>query len=76
MAAISILQLEFRWASDLPKEDGLKFAVFKIEEGSKMIGHDWGFADFSNGEFEQLHDSGRTGTVLKWCELPTTKVLF
>jgi len=68
--------LDFRTADDLPKEDGLKFAIFKIESAGKFIGHDWGFANYENEEFEQLQDSEMTGTVVKWCELPTTKIMF
>lgn len=76
MATISKLVLEFRPVDDPPTEDGLKFAVFVIFRGGTMVGHDYGFADFKNGEFEQLQDSGMTGTVVKWCELPNTKLLF
>lgn len=76
MPTISKLVLEFRAADDLPKEEGLKLACFKIQEGKKVIGHDWGFADFSNGEFDTLQDNGRTATVVKWAEMPTTKILF
>jgi hypothetical protein len=70
------LVLEFNPADDLPKEDGLKFAVFKIMQGDKLIGHDWGFANFENGSFEKLVESDLLGTVVKWCELPNTKLLF
>lgn len=76
MPNIARLVLEFREAADIPKEDGLKFAVFKIENGKKVVGHDYGFANYENGEFEKLQDSGMTGTVVKWCELPNTKLLF
>lgn len=76
MATISKLVLEFRTVDDLPSEDGLKLACFKIEGNGKMIGHDWGFANFENGEFEKLEDSGMIGTVVKWSELPNTKLLF
>lgn len=77
MPSISMLVLEFKDAKDLlPAQDGLKFAVFKIENGKKIVGHDYGFANYENGEFEKLQDSGMTGTVVKWCELPSTKLLF
>lgn len=76
MPNIARLVLEFREVADLPTEDGLKFAVFKIENGKKVVGHDYGFANYENGEFEKLQDSGMTGTVVKWCELPNTKLLF
>lgn len=76
MPNIARLVLEFKEAKDLPTEDGLKLAVFKLTNGEKTIGNDWGFANYENGEFEQLEDSGMTGTVVKWCELPNTKLLF
>lgn len=76
MPNIARLVLEFRTIDDSPKEDGLKFAVFQIHNGNKVIGHDYGFANYENGEFEKLQDSGMIGTVVKWCELPNTKLLF
>lgn len=76
MPTITKLVLDFRTADDPPKEDGLKLACFKIKEEGKLIGHDWGFANFENGEFECLEEGGRTATVVKWAEMPTTKLLF
>lgn len=76
MPTISNLVLEFRSADDAPKEDGLKFAVFKIMQGEKLIGHDWGFANFENGDFEKLREGDMIGTVVKWSDLPNTKLLF
>lgn len=76
MANIARLVLEFKEASEPPTEDGLKLAAFKLTQGEKTIGHDWGFANYENGEFEQLEDSGMIGTVVKWCDLPNTKLLF
>lgn len=76
MATISKLVLEFRLVDDPPKEEGLKLACFQIWGNGKMIGHDWGFANYENGQFEKLEDSGMIGTVVKWCELPNTKLLF
>lgn len=80
MANISRLVLEFKEASELPTEDGLKFCVFRIVDsfidGGEFIGYDYGFANFNNGEFEELQDAGMFGTVVKWCELPNTKLLF
>lgn len=70
------LVLEFKPAEELPAEDGLKFAVFKIMQGEKMIGHDWGFANFEKGKFEHLQEADMIGTVVKWSELPNTKLLF
>lgn len=76
MPTISKLVLDFRTTDDPPKKEGMKLACFKIQEGSKTIGHDWGFANFENGEFENLEEGGRTATVVKWAELPNTKLLF
>lgn len=76
MPTISNLVLEFRSVEDAPKEDGLKFAVFKILQYDKVIGHDWGFANYEGGEFEKLEEGIMTGIVVKWAELPTTKILF
>lgn len=76
MPTITKLVLDFKDADDLPKEEGLKIACFKILEGCKIIGHDWGFASFESGEFEQLEDGGRVAKVVKWAEMPNTKLLF
>lgn len=70
------LVLEFKPAEELPAEEGLKFAVFKIEHEGRFIDNDWGFAEFVNGEFKSVREDDVTGTVVKWCELPNTKLLF
>lgn len=76
MPTISNLVLEFRSAEDLPKEDGMKLACFKIEANGGFVGHDWGFANFENGRFERLEEGIMFGTVVKWAEMPNTKLLF
>lgn len=73
---MSKLVLEFFDASQLPQSQGLKFALFKIEQNGKMIGFDWGYANFENETFEKLNQGEVTGTVVKWCELPRPEVLL
>lgn len=73
-----ILPLEFHDYTVLPKSPGLKFVLFRIEDKGKLIGFDYGFANFENGIFEQVADgqSVITTKVIKWCTLPDPKLLF
>ncbi len=73
-----ILPLEFHDYASLPKDEGLKMVMFRLEdtETTKLIGYDWGFANFSNGEFEVMETDGVKAWVVKWAVLPHPKILF
>lgn len=60
-------------ALDSPTSEGLKFVLFKITEGDKTKGFEYGFANWTGKEWEEVHP---TATVFKWGELPDPKILF
>jgi hypothetical protein len=71
------LLLQFHDIHFLPKEEGLKFVLFKLTEGDKILGFDYGFADFKDGQFEKVGGHDRPlCTVVRWCSLPSPMLLL
>lgn len=70
------LLLEFRDKSNKPSEDGLKLVLFQLFRDGKMIGFDYGFANFENKEFENIENDGATAMVIKWAEMPNPQLLL
>ena len=71
-----ILPLEFFDYSQLPKKEGLKFAMFRLEKDGKLMGFEWGFTNFVGGIFEDISTEGVNAKVVKWAEQPNPQLLF
>lgn len=71
-----ILPLEFHDFTEKPKKPGMKFVMFRLEKGSMMIGFEWGFANFENGEFEIITTEGISARVVRWANLPNPANVF
>lgn len=73
-----ILPVEFFTYDLTPKEPGLKFVIFRIEdrETGKMIGFDFGFAEFKDGKFEEMGDEQRRAWVVRWAEQPDPHIVL
>jgi hypothetical protein len=71
------LLLQFHDIHFLPKEEGLKFVLFKLTQDDKMLGFDYGFADFKDGQFENVGGDGApVCTVVRWTNLPSPMMLL
>lgn len=71
------LLLQFHDIHHKPTEEGLKFVLFKLTEGDKVLGHDYGFADFKDGQFENVGGADAPlCTVVKWTSLPSPMLLL
>lgn len=71
------LLLQFHDIHFLPKEDGLKFVLFKLTKDGTILGHDYGFADFKDGQFEKVGGvDAPVCTVVRWCDLPQPMFLI
>lgn len=70
------LLLEFYDYAETPKTEGMKFVVFRVDRGGRLVGYEYGFAQFENGEFQPLEPGEYETKVVKWCELPNTQLLF
>jgi hypothetical protein len=73
-----ILALEFFPHTYKPKEAGLKWVLFRIDDRStgNLIGFDYGFANFENDTFEEMGDESRRAWVVKWAEQPSPQLLM
>lgn len=73
-----ILALEFFSHTHKPQKDGLKFVLFRLDEreSGKLIGFDYGFANFENDNFEEMGDEQRRAWVVKWAEMPDPQLLM
>lgn len=70
------LLLDFHDISNKPQEDGLKHVLFKLHDGERMIGLDWGYAESKDGVFENLQQGNITAMVVKWCRMPNPQVVL
>ncbi len=67
-----ILPLEFHDFTVKPSEPGIKFVMFRLDRDGKMLGYEWGMANyFENGTFETITTDGITARVMKWAHLPS-----
>lgn len=71
-----ILPLSFYDITVKPKEDGLKNVLFRIDQSGQFVGFDWGFANFEQGQFEELSQDGRTAKVVKWAEMADPQLIL
>jgi hypothetical protein len=73
-----ILALEFFPHTHKPKEPGLKWVLFRIDDrdSGKLIGFDYGFANFDNDNFEEMGDQHRRAWVVKWAEQPNPQLIL
>lgn len=73
-----ILALEFFTYEHKPKEPGLKFVLFRLDDRAtgKLVGFDYGFANFENDAFEEMGDQHRRAWVVKWAEMPNPQLIL
>lgn len=68
-----MLVLSMMPALEKPTEAGLKFVLFQIKDNDVVKGYDYGFANWTGNEWEEVSP---TATVVKWADIPHPKVLF
>lgn len=73
-----MLAFEFFSYMQKPQKEGLKFVLFRLDErkSEKLIGFDYGFANFENNTFEEMGDEQRRAWVVKWAEMPDPQLLM
>jgi hypothetical protein len=60
-------------ALEKPTTEGLKFVLFRISDGNKTLGHEYGFANWTGKEWEEVDPSA---SVFMGAEVPDPKILF
>lgn len=70
------LVLEFHDYTVKPKVAGLKYCMFRLNKGDRMLGYDFGFGHFDGEQWEELSSGDVTTQVIKWAEQPDPKLLF
>jgi hypothetical protein len=68
-----LLVLEMFTALKKPEEPGLKFVVFRIKAKDLLKGFDYGFANWTGTEWEEVDPSA---TVIMWATMPNPSILL
>lgn len=68
-----LLVIEMRTTLENPPEAGLKFVLFRIKKEGKLLGFDYGFANWTGKEWEEVDPSA---TVTMWGTMPNPGVLL
>lgn len=69
------LVLTFHDFSVTPKEPGLRFVVFRLDDlQGAFITYDYGFCNWTGTEWESLSDQVQA-RVMKWCDLPQATMM-
>lgn len=68
-----LLVIEMNTALKKPDKEGLKFVLFRIESEGKLKGFDYGFANWTGYEWEEVDPSA---TVIMWGSMPNPSILL
>lgn len=73
----SKLVLDFKDFATDPKESGMKFVVFRIDQPGANAQFEFGFCEWDGVAWADMNQPRVTVKVIKWCDLPSaTNLMF
>lgn len=68
-----LLVISMMTALDNPTTSGFKFVLLQIKKEEKVIGYEYGFANWNGESWDEVDPSA---TVFKWGEMPNPQIIL